>query len=102
MLPLDLKFENIDTNANTAIEAVDISGYGRVSMTIIGKTGSHTTHVVCLQKSPNGTDWFDEPNIVVTGEGEAHADCYSKYVRAKVVTIEDSTSTVDIYIQAEI
>ena len=90
----------LDTNDNGAATArVTIpEGATNTTVFVVGKTGTHGTHQVTLQGSPNGTNWFDIATAV-TGAGviENHV-CSCPVLRVKVTVAEGATSTCDIYI----
>ena len=86
----------VDADANTTTTPLTLYDATIVGLYIKAVSGTHGTHVVTLQISPNGTDWFDTSHTI-TGIGELHGiSCIAVELRAKVTTVEGATSTVDI------
>jgi len=98
----------LDANSvDSKTTGIETAGFKRFVMHILGKTGTHATHEIELQSSPDNDKWFtarneDGTTIKVTGQGhKLHFTASSRYLRAKVVVSEGATSTVDIYIQGK-
>lgn len=95
------RFDNkttIDANViDTATEPVSSGSLNSVAMYTVANTGTSTAHVVTLQVSPNGTDWFDTP-FSITGINWVEGEIVGSELRGKVTTVEGSASTVDVYI----
>ena len=90
----------LDTNDNGAVTARLTIPEGATGTTVFvaAKTGTHATHQVTLQGSPNGTDWFNM-DTPITGIGLLeHHLCACPILRVKVTVAEGATSTCDIYI----
>lgn len=98
--------EQITTGADandtsTETDSLDSQGYSDFAVSIISKTGTHTTHQFTIQGSPNDTDWFALTDAIV-GQGAKHnLICNHKFIRVKCTTAEGGVSTVDIYIQGK-
>ena len=99
--------------AETGALALDTNNLGAVTSTFdvpngalhkmvfaVSITGTHGTHVIELQGSPNGgTDWFDMGTINGSGLIMDHI-CLCPQLRVKVTTAEGGTSTCEIFIFA--
>lgn len=67
-----------------------------VSVYVKSASGSHSTHVLTLQTSPDGTDWYDTSSTI-TGTGVlGNILCVTGEVRIKVTTIEGVASLIDV------
>ena len=86
-----------DTNNNGATTtSISMHDALYVSLFVKAASGTHSTHVITIQMSPNGTDWYDTSSTL-TGAGKiTNVLCIAAYVRAKVTTSEPGTSTVDV------
>ena len=89
--------ETLDTNNQGAITAsLEISSLNMVGLYVSNDSGSHVSHVVTLQISPDDVEWFDTEHKV-TGVGDIHdAKCACLYVRAIVEVAEGSASSSKI------
>lgn len=85
----------VDVNASTTTTFLDIQGTRDVAMNIIGTIGSHTTHVIKVQTSADNANWANT-GIQITGTGVAEGAVNTKYIRAKVTTLEGSGAQVTI------
>ena len=85
----------INANSTSSVTAaMTIGDTGHVGLFIAGSGGSHSTHVVTLQISPDGIKWFDTVHTI-TGTGNLHDEiCTALEVRAQVTTAEGSSSTI--------
>lgn len=94
-------FAGVDTNVlDAASTSLDVGKATMAELVIVGKTGTHGTHVVTLQTSPNDIDWLDT-SVTVTGAGRAiHNPCPCAFLRVKITTAEGAASTCDIHITA--
>ncbi len=100
---IELKIQDFDCNVADGITVsmdVNHAKLSGVSFCTIAKTGTHATHVVGMQYSPDDTNWYDSIDASITGVGYDVCDCSMRYVRCKLTTVEGSASTVDIIIQA--
>lgn len=100
-----LRFDEVitlgmNTNSSGALtSSLDVREATLIALLVVGKTGTHASHIITLQSSPNDTDWFDMTDTL-TGDGVLHdVSCACKFIRAKVTTPEGGTSTCDVYIQ---
>lgn len=93
---------NIDANANTVSQALDISRARDISFQVIANSGTHATHVVKLEVSMDKTNWFTT-SLSITGTGITTTSFFSltKFARLKVTTVEGAASTVDLTMQAK-
>ena len=95
---------SLDTNNNGAVtDSLDIAilPLGIVTTSVISLTGTHATHVITLQTSPDDTVWFDRNTIAGS---DTCNDCdinAMRYIRAKVTTVEGAASTCKVIIQAK-
>lgn len=90
---------NAGINANTGSTTTALVTEDAVNIGLFVKnsTGSHTQHVVTLQIF-DGVTWWDTAHTV-SQEGFLDSElCVCEQVRAKVTTVEGSSSTVDITI----
>lgn len=88
---------NVNTNNLGNSPAVSSTASSFVTAYIVPNTGSHSTHVIELQASPNGgTDWITISSI--TGVGTMTVSIMTDEVRLKVTTSEGSASTCKAYI----
>jgi len=87
-------------NLGDVCDHLYINGNKAVGIYISAASGSHTTHVITLQISPDGITWHDSAHIV-TGIGYKEADTIAQYIRLKVTTAEGSPSTCDAYITSK-
>lgn len=90
-------FTGIDANSEGAVTgSITLGLFGRVGLFVTGTSGTHSTHVVTLQLSPDGVKWFDTDHVF-TGVGNDHdAVCTGQEIRAKVTTAEGSASIIEI------
>ena len=89
----------VDANSTSSVTtAIDMDGYFFVGMYVAGATGTHATHIVTLQSSPDGTTWFDTTHAITGVGSDTEINCYTNYIRAKVTTAEGGASTVNIYL----
>jgi hypothetical protein len=89
---------NLDTNANSTTTPITTEGATLAGVYVVSNSGNHTNHIITLQVSPDGVNWFDTEHTI-TGAGNIHEElCISEELRCKVTTIEGSASTVDITI----
>ncbi|MBL4891458.1 MAG: hypothetical protein JKX91_06485 [Rhizobiaceae bacterium] len=86
----------LDADATTTTSSVIVGDNSLIAIFITANTGTHATHVVTLQISPDGSNWFDTSHTI-TGVGQLHnITCVAIEARAKVTTNEGATSTIDI------
>lgn len=91
----------LDANSASATNELDLGDAKYIGMYVIADTGTHATHVITLQVSPDDTNWYNTTHTV-TGVGFTHEDmCIGHSVRAKVTTLEGAPSTVDVMIFAK-
>lgn len=92
----------LDANAASTTVALEIKENNFVSWTVLADTGAHTTHILTLQCSLDGTNWGNTSSTITgTGSIEDNVQVTSKFVRVKVTTLEGGASTVDILINAK-
>ena len=93
---------NIDANANTVTQSIDMSSAKDISFQVIANTGTHATHVVKLQVSMDDSNWFTT-SLSVTGTGITSSSFFNiaRFARLKVTTVEGAASTVDLTMQAK-
>lgn len=109
MAKLELYTDKVYTGQNTNSLAtvtawIDISTCSFISFFVEGKTGTHTTHKVGIECSPDSTfngGFHGDSTTLITGEGHKMVDASNiSYVRMAVETVEGATSTCDFYLQA--
>ena len=90
----------LDTNSNGAVTTTfsTLDGSHTRDIFIVPVTGTHVTHQVQVQGSPDeGTTWFDMWTPI-TGKGMLMGQvCQCGLLRAKVTTVEGAASTCKIY-----
>lgn len=91
--------ETLDTNNLGAVtDSVEIGSLSVVGLYVSGVSGSHTSHVITLEISPDDVEWFDTEHKVL-GVGNVHdAKCACFYARAKVTAAEGSASLSKVQI----
>ncbi|MBL4820131.1 MAG: hypothetical protein JKY98_03935 [Gammaproteobacteria bacterium] len=88
----------LDSDASSVSTALVMEGAKLAAFFVVANTGTHATHVITMQVSPDGTNWFDTSHTI-TGVGNLHnIGCAAEQIRCKVTTLEGATSTVDITI----
>jgi len=93
---------NVDANANTTTSSMDIRNASFLRFQVAAKTGTHTTHVIALEVSMDGTIWnTTEVNVTGTGMSNTSSRNVARYVRFKVSTVEGAASTVDLILQGK-
>jgi len=92
---------NTNSNGLTSDELTMGSG-SSIGIYVTANSGTHDTHVLTLQISPDeGVTWIDVSHTI-TGAGNKHElVCVCDKVRMKVTTPEGGTSTVDLIIIAK-
>lgn len=87
----------VDANSTSSVTgAMVIGDTGHVGLFVTDTSGTHGTHVVTLQISPDGVKWFDTTHTL-TGVGNLHDQvCTASEVRAKVTTAEGASSVIEI------
>ena len=92
-----LNATGINANSTSSVTAaMTIGDTGHVGLFITGTSGTHGTHKVILQISPDGVKWFDTTHSV-TGLGSFHDEiCTAEEVRAKVSVAEGASSIIEI------
>ena len=87
----------VDANASSVSSSVEIGAVGKLGVYVVANTGNSSSHVVTVQISPNGTDWFDTEHTI-TGVGNLHElTCTATLARCAITTTQGEASTIDIY-----
>ena len=87
----------LDTNSADSTAGCSSSQTTFLTGYIFGATGTHNTHIVELQVSPNaGNDWMTVDSL--TGLGVVSFNIISDCARLKVSTPEGSASTCKVYL----
>jgi hypothetical protein len=86
-------------STSSASKPVELSTNKSIGVHIVSVSGTHVTHVVTLQLSPNNINWVDT-TTTATGSDKymSKNDCFGKYARVKVSTAEGAASVCDISI----
>jgi hypothetical protein len=90
----------LDTNSSGALtsEYMVVEGASFKSIYVVPATGTHATHQVQVQGSPDGgTTWFDMWTAITGKSMLMHQPCQCAIMRAKVTVVEGAPSTCDIY-----
>jgi hypothetical protein len=104
-LYIDELYPSVDTNTSATTDWIDVSTCDKVSFYVEGKTGTHVTHKVGIQCSPDGVfnaGSHDEGGfpVFLTGEGHKFIDSNNiSFIRMFVETVEGGVSTCDLYLQ---
>ena len=90
----------LDTNDNTdkTVRITLPEGATHTTVFVVGSTGTHATHQVVLQGSPNGTNWFDLATAITGIDVLENHVCTCPILRVKCSVAEGATSTCDIYV----
>lgn len=90
----------LDANNNTTSVTgkVDTVGVASVTLQVVAVSGAHSTHVVKLQGSVDGTTFIDTASTVTGAGAVTLSGPVYPYHRAKVTTAEGAASVVDVYI----
>ena len=92
----------LDADDNTkATGALDLDLARHVFVSIEDDSGAHTTHVLKIEMSADGTTWHQHGSATTTGLGFMEGTVDSRFVRVKVTTEEGGASLVDVIIQAK-
>jgi len=92
----DVAETGVDANATSTTEPVEVGANSLMGMYVKAASGTHATHIVTLQISPDGTNWFDTTHTI-TGTGDLHdIRCVAVEARVIVSTVEGGASTIDI------
>ena len=84
-------------NSGAVTDTLYINGNRTVGVYVHADTGANTTHVITMEVSANGTDFFTtNPTVTITGLGYEEFDTIAQHVRGKVTTPEGGTSTVNV------
>lgn len=98
----EIKEDGKDTNSlSTKTAGVDVSSCDQLTFYVIPNTGSHATHIVTLQFSPEDVDAsYQDSTYNIPGTGCLHvSDIQSvAWVRLKVTVKEGAVSTCDLAI----
>jgi len=90
----------LDANASSATAAIDLELAKEVFFTVEDDTGSHTTHVLTLQMSADGTNWHNHGSAAVTGLGFSSGTVGARWCRIAVTTLQGGASTVNVRVNA--
>ena len=86
----------VDANTASTTTILPMGNAQYASLFVIAASGAHTTHVITIQISGDGTNWEDT-SLTITGTGKIIGVlCITAFIRAKVTTPEGGASTVDI------
>lgn len=92
---------DIDMNStDSSTEVVRTTGFSMLSFGVTSESGTHGTHVVKLQASFDGTNYYDVPGATITGEGAIFNIPISYPFAKVVVSLRESAaskSTIDIF-----
>ena len=71
-----------------------------ITMYVQNKTGTHNNSQMTIQYSPDGLVWIDDPHST-NGIGLMTSIVAASKVRAKLITVEGSDATADVFIVAK-
>ncbi len=98
----ELTAAGVDANAASVTASLDIGGAKLVMFQALAATGTHATHIITLQCSPDDSNFYDVSGATLTGVGAKDGiEVGAQFVRLKVTTVEGGVSTVDVIIQAK-
>ena len=86
----------VDANAGE----IGISAEPTITLYVFGATGTHDTHYVAMEVSPDGSNWMRLP-YPVRGLGEMTYTIAAQKARAAVDIPEGSTSTINVFLMAK-
>ena len=95
------RFEKTETglNANSlgaVTTAIELDEDEHLGIFILDNSGTHATHVITIQASPDNTNWFDT-SYTLTGTGFLNnTTIITRYIRAKVTTAEGAASVINV------
>jgi len=101
---VELFEETLDTNNINARQVVDIADITNLCWVVEPSSGAHTTWVLELECSHDGTNWFPLAvtlNASGTIQMSPNTTLLTKWAGIKVKTIEGGTSTVKVTIQGK-
>jgi len=102
MEQITLAFNANSTSSVTV--ALDIKENLNIAWSVLEQTGSHSNHVLTLQRSTDNVNWDNTASTITAGTtytvkiGTASP---VRYIRIKCTTAEGSASTVDLVINAK-
>jgi len=97
----ELEQKDFDTNTNESTDLLKLDNQRLVGFYINPESGTHNNHILMLQVSSNGVDFYDT-SASLTGCGAMPDQWFSaNYVRLKITTPEGSESKVTINIIAK-
>ncbi len=92
----------LDANDDTkATEALDLDYSRNVFVSVEDSSGAHTTHVLKIQESADGSTWHNHASATVTGLGSMSGAVNARFVRVAVTTEQGAAGVVDVRIQAK-
>lgn len=91
----------VDTNVlDYETPPMYVNGDYQIGIYVADISGTHDTHVIIIQESPNDLDWFDTA-ITLTGLGKAVGTTTCECIRAKVTTAEGGASSSRIVLNSK-
>lgn len=87
-----------NTEGNTGTE-LTLTSESVVTMYVKNKTGSHHNSQMTIQYSPDGALWLDDPHST-NGIGVMTVTVAASKVRAKLIKVEGSPATADVFMVA--
>ena len=100
----DQKPTSLNANSlNSVTPRLDIKEKTGLAWSVLEKTGSHSTHVLTIQRSTDNINWDNTSSKITAGTPYQikTATVNVRYVRVKVTTAEGSASTVEVVINAK-
>jgi len=91
-------------NTDSVTDSLDIKENLSVAWSVLEQTGSHSSHVLTLQRSTDNVNWDNTILTITAGTTYVIKTVESvevRYIRVKVTTAEGGASTVDVIIQAK-
>lgn len=80
-------------NGSTLLEAVGGASRNKSGFNTLYASGSWGTGSLRIQASPNGTDWFNLTDVVLTANGSVNFQAHAKNFR---ITLSGATGGEDI------
>lgn len=94
---------NLNLNSTSTVsDKIELKSLRSVGVHVVSVSGTHTTHVLTLQLSPDdGTTWCDT-TTTVTGSGKyvSNNTCFATHARVKCTTAEGAAAVCNVYLFA--
>ena len=103
MSAISISSLGLDLNSTSTVSnIIELGSLRSVGVHVVSVSGTHTTHVLTLQLSPDGgANWVDT-TTTVTGSGKyvSSNTCFATHARVKCSTAQGAAAVCDVYIFA--